>query len=482
MNVAAQQFDPPGWSELIFTYACMLARTMGIHHAQLFSHDTSTDETLERAKVLRSLYSRDKSLCMTRGSVSWLPSYDCEIVSQLNAGMERDAPYPARCQLAIVQEEVYRFTHGISRSRRSSKINLGSTSKVAKTVNSIEQRLNQYVQDFGILKSGAAHYKYPSRAIITLEFLATRILALQHSYEPRHIEQVRWDAKVSCALLLIAYGSQDVQLIENFNSLTSNMNSSSGANGATTPITETNSIPFTSVLDAFSVPAFFILLKEAMQPKNDIQGPTNSELGLLRNVSACYSSSTERMQSNSYHRRLAWIFDQLLTVLDLLKYPQHPHSSSVQPPTLLAPVAQMSSSPHIPPLQSQVLDFFNITNSPKGSLSGFPFSPAPENTSFSWDNWSFAPSSLPGPNTPYISADGTIASSDLLSQILRGTPPCFPDTSSSERSMTWTGAEPEQSTSRKRARTEENTDVLAEHNLRNMMSETLVSPEMTFDF
>ncbi|KAL8846082.1 MAG: hypothetical protein Q9221_008802 [Calogaya cf. arnoldii] len=62
LSVAAQQYDPHGWAELLFTHACMLARTMGLHHFHHSHGDAVTDETLERAKVLRSSYSRDKSL------------------------------------------------------------------------------------------------------------------------------------------------------------------------------------------------------------------------------------------------------------------------------------------------------------------------------------------------------------------------------------------------------------------------------------
>ncbi|KAM3067378.1 hypothetical protein ACMFMG_005266 [Clarireedia jacksonii] len=457
LSVAAQQFDPPGWAEFIFTYACMLARSMALHHAQLFPPHNSSNETLERAKVLRSLYSRDKSLCMTRGSVSWLPSYDCEIIDQLTADIELQAPYLNQCQLAMIQEEVYRFAHNISKPRRSTGAGLAAKSKAKKTLQLIEQHMDQYMREFAVFEAPATYDSCPSRAIATLEFLTTRIFALKHSNEPRHANQVRSDAKISCLLLLIAHGSQEPQVWADFKSMIEDTASPSKVTEEPMPHANAIPVPFASVLDAFSVPAFFILLSEIFQSKDETARSENDALNLLKKVSACYSNSTERMQSNSYHRRLAWIFEQILMIIDLIQNPQQHHSMTTPPQLFAAPVAQMSSSSHMPP--PQAIDFFNVLNSPKECLSNFAFSPPATSTSFLWDNWSCTSGPMGGPATPFTSSNSLDISDSTGSDLL-----------------------PESST-RKRSRTHDDPEALEKtRSMQNLISETLMSHDMQFDF
>jgi hypothetical protein len=431
---------------------------MGLHHAQLFPPQDSTNEILEQAKVLRSLYSRDKSLCMTRGSVSWLPSYDCEIICQLNAGIDLQAPYLNQCQLAMIQEEVYRFAHAVSKPRRPIGAGLAAPkSKAKKTLQLIEQQMDEYVHKFAVFQAPDAYNGCTSRAIATLEFLTTRILALKHSNEQRHADQVRSDAKMSCLLLLIAQGSQDLQVWSDFKSMIENTASSSKVIEDPIPHANAFPVPFASVLDAFSIPAFFILLSEIVQQKDDNSRSGNDTLNLLRKVSTCYSNSTERMQSNSYHRKLAWIFEQILMIMDLIQNPLQHHSMSTPPQLLAAPVAQMSSASHMSP--TQAIDFFNALNSPGESLSNFPFSPPVTGASFIWDNWSLPSGSIGGPNTPYTSSNSLDMSESTGSDLLA------------------------ESSTRKRSRTHEDPEALEKmRNLQNLMSETLMSHDMQFDF
>lgn len=102
----------------------------------------------------------------------------------------------------MIQDDIYRLAHTAS-FRTSSP----SKSKTAKVLRSIEHQLVQYTRTFGIFNCQAASYNF-RRAVLTLEFLTTRILALQHGSEQRHAEQVRSDARASCLLLLIAHGVQ----------------------------------------------------------------------------------------------------------------------------------------------------------------------------------------------------------------------------------------------------------------------------------
>lgn len=120
--------------------------------------------------------------------------------------------------------------------------------------------------------------------------------------------------RASCLLLLIALGDQDPQVIDVFNSL-DHYTTSSPSQDKKSPATESIKIPFNNGLDAFSVPAFFILLEALLQHTDD-HGFVGSKVdfNLLRRVSACYIKSTEHMQSNSYHRKVAWCYSSGATV------------------------------------------------------------------------------------------------------------------------------------------------------------------------
>ncbi|KAH8703682.1 hypothetical protein BGW36DRAFT_355095 [Talaromyces proteolyticus] len=448
LSVVAQQFDPPGWAGFIFTHACGLARTMGLHQTQLFPHETSAYETLERAKVVQSLYVRDKSLCTTRGSVSWMPTHDCNIAPQLNAAIERQVPYSDTLQLAMIQDDIYRLTHTASfRTSGPSK------SQTAKALRSIEHQLDQYTRTFGILNCQASSYN-SRRAMLTLEFLTTRILALQHGSEQRHAEQVRSDARASCLLLLIAHGVQDRQVIDTFNALTCQGTVPSDRDENLSAI-EVSTISFASILDAFSLPAFFILLEDLLRPSENDNG-YNAGLDLLRRVSTCYINSTERMQSNSYHRKVAWTFEQLLTISDLIRNPEQHQPASVSPTTS---TSQMMFS-----LNTQTDDFFHMSPSrPIGDGSSFSFSPQQTTRKpFSWDIRPSVPPSL-GLYTPFGSANSADTSetgiSDMLDQLRQGDPNGSP-----ERSMLWSEIAPEPPTTRKRLRPNEESDIPTEKN------------------
>jgi hypothetical protein len=422
---------------------------MGLHQTQLFPHEASPHETLERAKVVQSLYVRDKSLCTARGSVSWMPTHDCNIAPQLSAAIERRVPSSDIIQLAMIQDDIYRLTHTASfRTSGPSK------SQATKLLRSIENQLDQYTRTFCIFNCKASSYT-SRRIMLTLEFLTTRILALQHGSEQRHAEQARSDARTSCLLLLIAHGAQDRQVIDAFNALTCQSAASSDRD-ENLPAIEARTVSFASVLDAFSLPAFFILLKDFLQsPEND--NGSNADLELLRRVSTCYINSTERMQFNSYHRKVAWTFEQLLTISDMVKSPAQHTPASVAPTTSMS---QMMLS-----LNTQTEDFFNIPQSRPigGDGSNFSFSPQPTaRKPFSWEVGSSVPSSL-GLYTPFGSANSTDASdtgiSDMLDHLRQGDP-----NSSPERSISWSEIVPEPSTTRKRLRTNEESEIPTEKN------------------
>lgn len=361
--------------------------------------------------------------------------------------MVPQASFLDRFQLATIQEDIQRLTSADSRR----KPNPNTHSRVA--VQRIVEQLDQYEHAFHIFDAETPYS--PRRALIPLEFLATRILALQHGSEPRYTEQVRSDATASCLLLLIAHGDEDHQVIDAFNSLTCPTNSPSPQprdSAATEMLSST--IPFASVLDAFSVPAFFILLQGIVQPTGD--GPASIvDLDLLRRVSACYTENTGRLQSNSYHRKVAWIFDRLLNTIDLFKQPQQHLPESPNPPTSMAEMMLFDPSTPYALLQPPTVDFSNIPP-PRDQPSLPSQSTPPAGISLPWDNWISHSSSI-GQTTPSAMADsmdgfGT-AAPDLLTQMLGS--PSQPLLNTSIPTKGWAASAAEPSVAPKRRRTHE---------------------------
>ncbi|RAL00114.1 uncharacterized protein BO80DRAFT_476551 [Aspergillus ibericus CBS 121593] len=290
LSVAAQRLDPPGWAELIFAHACMLARFMDLQHT--ISSDSVTPA--ERAKVLRALYVRDRSLCTLRGSVLWLPSDDSNIVSQLRAIPDHDK-YSHRLHLSLIQEDIYQLT-------RAGSMSFISHSSQESLLRTIEEQLDYYDRTLG-LQCLAASSCGP-QLVTVLEFLSTRIMALQHVREPRHAEQVRCDARTSCLLLLTASGDQDPAIVYSLNALIS------GSAPERSQGHSSSAIPFSSILDHVS-----------------------------------------RTQTNNHHRKVAWMLAQLLALLDVVPEVQ-PRRSVTESPKAIQ--NDISTPPYWPAAPSNV--------------------------------------------------------------------------------------------------------------------------------
>jgi len=457
-----KQFDPPGWADVIFTHACMLARTMGIHHVRLSLGEASAEEKLERAKVLRSLYVQDKSLCITSGTVSWLPTHDCKLASQLRAAVERQAPYSDRIRLALIQDDVYKLTHA-TRRRKS-----GPSNKSQNQVRFAEQKLSDYANAVGLFDQEPPYSAH--RTLIILEFLATRIIALQQGLGLDHAAQVRRDAKASCLLLLIAHGETDSGSVQAFQSLMAPAAPPVKKN--TTVVVNNDTIPFGSLFDSFSVPAFFVLLEDCLlTTKEPGTPPAAAELdhrALLQKVSDCYNLRTGHLQSNNYHRKVSRIFEQLLNLIKLHdKTQQNPLEATapIVPVAEMLPLHLMST---MPPYQADLNAFANCTMPPvQGQLSAFLPTPSPS-TSMSWDNWLTMPpgpgltASLDGANSGNLQGPET----DLLAEML-GT--------SHQQTSRWSVSGSDSTSLRKRRRTHEESTEDLDGEVPSPLSDFLIS-------
>ncbi|WPH01314.1 Hypothetical protein R9X50_00415300 [Acrodontium crateriforme] len=385
VSLAAEQFDPVGWDELIFTHACMLARTMGLHHTKYSALESNDVDTVERHKVFCALYARDRSLCILRGRLSWMSSDEYNITSQLGiASTEGGRPYNDRYRLTGLQDEIHRLSTGISLGK------LTSQSKIQTRLRVIEARLDEFANDSTFLQ--ATEGASPVLALMPLEFLASRILALQYGIEERHKTQVLSDARASCLLLLIACGEQDRQLLDQLNSLHGPQRSDQ------TPVNEISGVRknasfFKNALDSFSVPAFFVLLNRLLQSREE-EEPTGAtpDIDLLRKVSAVYKTHAGGIQAGSYHGKLAQVFGRLLAMAELLNdrpelltsmvsSTNELRTQSMSVPTLKTHQNKSSTNAQAIP-QSVVMR-------PEVPVASFPTPPSPTIT---WENWLSAPS------------------------------------------------------------------------------------------
>lgn len=326
---------------------------MGLHRTYSVSDGVGPEEALERFKVLRSLYLRDKSLSISRGSVCWLSSFDCSLSSEFDHTGFADADFSVRIELAQLQEDIYRLFHAPERRRQP-------FTKHRLALSGIEQRLDRWVNTYGIFNS------HESQDIhLQLEFLAARISAFRGSSEPRHVHQALDDARVSCRLLLRSYGNNDPFDTTPFGRTpsssvgaaakgeTANWESSSNAG-------REKGFLFHRLLDMFPVTAFFLLAKNLLLPVSvEEESQAVQDINLLQNVCTCYEELDARTQANNYIRKVGRAFKTVLEVVNLIKNsPQHP----------MSPVP--SSTPDIQPNPKKLL-------SGSHALSSFTGPPTP---------------------------------------------------------------------------------------------------------
>jgi hypothetical protein len=381
---------------------------MGLHQTHAAIDGVTPEEAQERFKVFRSLYIRDKSFSISRGSICWLPSFDCSLSSELSQTACADSNFAVRIQLARIQEEIYRAFHS-AESRRQ------SPAKRKSTLLRIDQSLKRWCDTHDMLGSPHASIR---NVDMQLEFLAARISAFRGSPEQSRISRALNDARASCILLLISFGKHDSSMVERLESFSlskspskplgkSPLRSSKGKTlnkDSSSNVTETSSKPGTlrchSLVYIFSVPAYFLLVKNILWPISpDDQIQAEQDLDLLKKVCACYKEVDAEAQANNYTRKVGRTFEKLLDVVNLIKNPQ--------PPQTTTHIAQQGSNIQTPQSMhnlfrgSQGLPEFTDSS----ALTAYPMPP------LSWDNFfsrktsakpdtASTPSTLPALLTP----------------------------------------------------------------------------------
>ncbi|KPM40052.1 hypothetical protein AK830_g6525 [Neonectria ditissima] len=201
----AEQYSPPGFAEVVFAQACLLARTMGLHQPRASSNSLAPEEAIEKQKVFRSLYIRDKNFAICRGSSSWLPTFDSSVSPLSDQADGEEARYGPRIELARIQDEIYRHFH-------SAEAPALPPSKHSRLLSKLEQSLEHWAATHQVIRKSTSSAEW---ANLTLSFFATRLCICRGSHDPRLAHLAYKDAKASCVLFLLATAPHaDPRLVE----------------------------------------------------------------------------------------------------------------------------------------------------------------------------------------------------------------------------------------------------------------------------
>lgn len=298
------------------------------------------DETQERFKVFISLYLRDKSFSISRGSICWLPSFDCNLAPEIPEIGFTDPKCATRLQLARLQEEIYRLSHSAESRRQSNTRRKNSMSRV-------EQSLERWACDNEIFN---ASWKDGTVLDLQLEFLAARITAFSKSSDPVIVTRSLNDARASCLFLLVSFGKHDQATIQQLESLpltkspSKSLGKTTGARSSKQKHAQKNSagafkksdagrsthLCLHDLPDIFPVPAFFLLVKNILRTPA-LNDESREDIALLSAVSAIYQELESTTQAANQTRKVGRAFTRLLEVIKLVK---EPHTFQSSPPAL----------------------------------------------------------------------------------------------------------------------------------------------------
>ena len=397
-------YYPLEFAESIFAQACVLGRTMGLHQAPSAPEGLSPEEAQERDKVFTSLNLRDKKYLILRGSICWLPSFDCSLSSEIGESDPGNSRHAARIQLAGLQDESYSLLHSADSSRRSS-------AKFKSSLLRLEQGLGNWANASELFSSPYAS----SRDVgLQLEFLAVRICVFRKSDEASHTRQALIDSRASCLLVLIACGKHEPLMVEQLDDLLlsnsptkslgkrnsrrpSRSSEASPTESPTGDTSESKPSRVHSLLDSFSAPAFFLLATNVIWPSLLYdESKAEEDLHLLQRISACYKELDAGIQASNYTRKVGRAFEGLLEVAELVKASQHLYA------------------PHVAMQQSKDAHNMQSTNNPFGEqnrLSESSNLPTPTTSStppVPWASFTSTHMSTTTQNSPSTSASPSL--------------------------------------------------------------------------
>jgi hypothetical protein len=275
-----------------------------------------------------------------------------------------------RAHLAEIQEQLYRY------------LAVEPQQQTTKEMASIYQNLDKWVMSHDI-------YGYPflslHEAELRLTFLMIRMLAFSCSRDNSRQQAILDDARASCLILLIAYEKHDQSLLNMFQSLRRQFNTTIKSTTVQKTVGVANKSPsagrLTSLINAFPVMAFFQLTKNILwsQEPESASKPgdeVHSDLQLLQDVYTCIVEVNSRTPSQNRASQIECIFGKIIELVQLTQ-----NGSSAMSPS--SDMASSTSQVLVPDTDFNTMfgDFPVTTALSKTALSNTALS----NTDASWD-------------------------------------------------------------------------------------------------
>ncbi|KAF5533848.1 GAL4-like transcriptional activator [Fusarium mexicanum] len=316
LSYVAEQYSTTSLAELVFAQACLLARTMGLHQSNASSDGLPPEDILERHKVFRSLYIRDKNIAIFRGSTAWLPGYDSGVPPSFDEAGTGTPELLARLELAKLQDEVYQAFHAAGAP------NLHH-SRHNQVLAQLQQRLEQWSSTHSIMQRTLISTETFS---LVLSFFATRICLSKDNGDMRSTQPFK-DAKACCLVFLLATATKpDLRLSETLKEMLGQQkfldqpsSRKTKRNSRTQPAVSENNESATSSLPrlaaTFPLAAAFIVAKDILlQPMGEVDGTPGrpeEEITILEALRDRFATAAEQAHVDN----LALSFSRILGLL-----------------------------------------------------------------------------------------------------------------------------------------------------------------------
>ncbi|QKD52561.1 uncharacterized protein FOBCDRAFT_180324 [Fusarium oxysporum Fo47] len=312
----AEQYSTTSLAELVFAQACLLARTMGLHQINASSDDLPPEDILERHKVFRSLYIRDKNIAIFRGSTAWLPGYDSGIPPSFDEAETGTPDLLARLELAKLQDEVYQAFHAAGAPNLH-------PSRYYQVLAQLQQRLEQWSSTHSIMQKALTSTETFS---LMLSFFATRICLSKDNDDMRSTQPFK-DAKACCLVFLLATAAKpDLRLSETLKEVLGQHKSldqpsprktkrSSRTQPAVTESDDSATSALPRLAATFPLAAAFIVAKDTLlQPIGEVDGTPSrpeEEITILEALRDRFAKAAEQAHIDN----LALSFSRILGLL-----------------------------------------------------------------------------------------------------------------------------------------------------------------------
>lgn len=358
----AEQYSTTSLAELVFAQACLLARTMGLHQINASSDDLLPEDILERHKVFRSLYIRDKNIAIFRGSTAWLPGYDSGIPPSFDEAETGTPDLLARLELAKLQDEVYQAFHAAGAPNLH-------PSRHYQVLAQLQQRLEQWSSTHSIMQKALTSTETFS---LMLSFFATRICLSKDNDDMRSTQPFK-DAKACCLVFLLATAAKpDLRLSETLKEVLGQHKSldqpsprktkrSSRTQPAVTESDDSATSALPRLAATFPLAAAFIVAKDTLlQPIGEVDGTPSrpeEEITILEALRDRFAKAAEQAHIDN----LALSFSRILGLLvRVVRQKRSPEANST-PSLACNELSSLHSTRSSSSLQESVVSSFRDT-------------------------------------------------------------------------------------------------------------------------